>query len=131
MAQVKRGIAAGALQAGDGLPSLRQMAARLRINPLTVAKAYRELEASGVVVTEHGRGTFISSRTVELGEQYRRQALADAVDGLLIEAHRLGASAEDLRSILEGRMQALNQRPSEAEAGTFSVQKKGDMNRDR
>lgn len=131
MAQVKRGIAAGALRPGDALPSLRQMATRLRINPLTVAKAYRELEASGVVVTEQGRGTFVTSRTLELGEEYRREALDDAVDGLLVEAHRLGASAEDLRAILEERMEALNQPPSEVEAGAFSVQKKGDMNRER
>jgi len=103
VAQVKRALAAGLLRPGDALPSLREMASRLRINPLTVARAYRELEASGVVVTEHGRGTFITLRTSGLKEKYQREALAEAVNRLLEEAQHLGASPEEIRAAIEER----------------------------
>ena len=58
--QVKYALAAGILRAGDPLPSLRQTAAGLRVNPLTVSKAYRALEADGIIVTDHGRGSSVS-----------------------------------------------------------------------
>lgn len=109
IAQVKHAIAAGVLRAGDGLPSLREAASRLRINPLTVARAYRELEASGIVRTDHGRGTFVSSKSQELGEEYRREALDQAVDRMLVEAYHLGASPDEVREVVENRLRAISE----------------------
>jgi len=109
IAQVKHAIAAGILRAGDGLPSLRETAGRLRINPLTVAKAYRDLEATGIVRTDHGRGTFVSTHSQELGEEYRREALDQAADRMLVEAYHLGASPDEVREVVENRLRAMSE----------------------
>ena len=109
IAQVKHAIAAGILRTGDGLPSLRETASRLRINPLTVARAYRELEASAIVRTHHGRGTFVSGRSHELGEDYRREAMEQAVDRMLVEAYHLGASPDEVRETIEKRLSAMSE----------------------
>ncbi|MHB9023797.1 MAG: GntR family transcriptional regulator [Armatimonadota bacterium] len=105
--QVKRAIAAGTLQAGDALPSLREVATRLRINPLTVKKAYGELEAQGIVVTEHGRGTFVTAGSTVFSAQYRHEALAQIIDRLLIEAYHLGASPEEVVELIRQRQEAV------------------------
>jgi len=105
--EVKHAIAAGLLRPGDGLPSLRELAGELRVNPLTVARAYRELEALGIITTSHGRGSFISAGAAGLGETYRREALAEATDRLLVEAYHLGASPTAIRALVEERLQIL------------------------
>jgi GntR family transcriptional regulator len=105
--EVKHAIAAGLLRAGDALPSLRELAGELRVNPLTVARAYRELEALGIITTGHGRGSFISAGAADLGETYRREALAEAVERLLVEAYHLGASPEEIRTLVEERLRTL------------------------
>lgn len=107
VAQVKHAVAAGILRAGDALPSLRETASRLRVNPLTVSKAYRELESEGIVVTGHGRGTFISAKSADLGEEYRREALDKAADRLLVEAYHLGASPDEIRQAVEERLKKM------------------------
>jgi GntR family transcriptional regulator len=104
IAQVKHAIAAGILRPGESLPSLREVATRLRVNPLTVTRAYRELEAEGIVVTIHGRGTFVSDGAAQVGDEYRREALTKAMDRLLVEAYHLGASADEVRTLLEERL---------------------------
>ncbi len=109
IAQVKHAIAAGILRPGDNLPSLRELAGQLRVNPLTVARAYRELEAANIITTGHGRGSFISAQAGGLGEEYRREALAQAVDRLLVEGYHLGASPEEMRALVEERARAIRQ----------------------
>jgi len=105
--EMKHAIAAGLLRAGDALPSLRELAGELRVNPLTVARAYRELEALGIITTGHGRGSFISAGAADLGEAYRREALAEAVERLLVEAYHLGATPAEIRTLVEARLQIL------------------------
>jgi GntR family transcriptional regulator len=63
--QVKHAIETGVLRAGDQLPSVRQIAEELLINPNTVARAYRELEHEGIVDLKHGSGAYISESVVE------------------------------------------------------------------
>ena len=106
IAQVKRAIAAGVLQPGEALPSLRELATQLRVNPLTIARAYRELEQQGVITTEHGRGSFISANAAEFSEDYQREALALAIDRLLAEVSGLDAAPEELLALLAERLQA-------------------------
>ncbi len=113
VAQVKHAIAAGSLQQGDALPSLREVATRLRINPLTVMKAYGELETLGIAKTLHGRGTFITAGSQAFSEQYRLEALEGIIDRMLIEAHQLGASLEDILALVRKRRQALDREPVE------------------
>ncbi len=110
VAQVKGAIAAGVLRPGDALPSLRELAGRLRVNPLTVARAYRELEAGGIIVTEHGRGSFIGPVAEAAGAAYRKEALRAAVERLLAEAAHLGATPEELRAALDERMNSKKER---------------------
>jgi GntR family transcriptional regulator len=118
--QVKHAIAAGVLRPGDGLPSLRENSKRLRVNPLTVAKAYRQLEAEGIVITEHGRGTFVNSRSEDFGSEYRREALEQAVDRMLVEAYHLGASPNEVRSVVEDRVQVQGSRVNVQGSGSES-----------
>lgn len=101
--QVKHAVASGRLQPGELLPSLREVAERLRISPLTVKKAYGELETLGIAATEHGRGTFIRAGANTFSEGYKQERLAEAVDRLLVEAHHLGASAEDVVELVRER----------------------------
>ncbi len=108
--QVKHAVASGTLQVDDPLPSLREVSTRLRISPLTVKKAYGELVTQGIVATGHGRGTFVSGDAGAFSAQYRRDALVQAVDRLLIEAFHLGASLDDVVALLRERRQTLDAR---------------------
>ena len=74
--QVQAGIASGALQYGDQLPTVRQVAVDLAINPNTVLRAYREMEIRGIVDTQQGTGTFIASRKIRQSKTERDRALA-------------------------------------------------------
>lgn len=87
-------IVAGALQPDDKLPSVRSLATQLAINPNTIQRAYRELEASGYVYSAAGRGSFVatSSETSEL----HRQELLERFDNVVHELFAAGCSAEQL-----------------------------------
>ena len=117
IAEVKRAIATGILHPGDNLPSLRELASQLRVNPLTVARAYRELEALGIIITEHGRGSRISETAAGLGEGYRREALVEVIDRLLVEAYHLGASPAEVRALVDERLRALQPEEEEVTHG--------------
>jgi len=94
--EVRRGVVAGALRPDESLPSVRQLAAELKLNPNTVQQAYRELERQGLVRARRGKGTFVAD--LGGGERAReRIALATSVaEGALREAHRNGLEVEEL-----------------------------------
>lgn len=94
MDEVRRGIVLGTLRSEDALPSVRQLAVELRVNPNTVAQAYRELEREGVVYVRRGQGTFVAP--VEAAGEDRRSLLRGVAERALLDAHRNGAGAEDL-----------------------------------
>jgi GntR family transcriptional regulator len=98
VAAVKRAVATGRIAAGEKLPSVRELAAELVINPNTIAKAYQALESEGVTVSRHGSGTFVAERrvTVRRGEQVRR--LREALDALLSDAVHLGLPEDVVRT---------------------------------
>jgi GntR family transcriptional regulator len=94
MDEVRRGLVLGTLKAEDSLPSVRQLAADLRVNPNTVAQAYRELEREGVVYVRRGQGTFITDAGTNGNE---RRVLARGVgERALVDAHRNGLGADEL-----------------------------------
>lgn len=94
MDEVRRALVLGTLRPEDALPSVRQLAADLRVNPNTVAQAYRELERDGVVYVRRGQGTFVADSHRNGTE---RRALARAVAGrALVDAHRHGIGADEL-----------------------------------
>src|SRR5208282_6285130 len=77
--QVTGGMAAGALAAGDQLPTVRQVAVDLAINPNTVLRAYREMEIRGLLDTQQGTGTFIADKKVEFSKLERERQLQQLV----------------------------------------------------
>lgn len=96
--QVMGGIAAGTLSAGDQLPTVRQVAVDLTINPNTVVRAYRELEIRGALETQQGTGTFVSRQTVKRDEVERQRALNQVVSEFVARA---GAAGFSVRELLE------------------------------
>src|SRR5215831_11788773 len=94
--QVMGGKASGTLQPGDQLPTVRQVAVDLSINPNTVARAYRELEIRGVLETQQGTGTFISRQRVQRSEVERRRQLNQIVTEFVSRAGAAGFTVEDL-----------------------------------
>jgi len=94
MDEIRRSLVVGSLAPEDPLPSVRQLATELRVNPNTVSQAYRELERQGVVEARRGSGTFVVQSSVN-GSQ--RAALArDVALRALRDAHRNGLNADDL-----------------------------------
>jgi GntR family transcriptional regulator len=100
--QVRGGIASGWLTVGDQLPTVRQLAVDLSINPNTVVRAYRELELGGLLETHQGTGTFISARKIAGGEEERARQLAQIVRDCVARAGAAGFSVEDLLEQLRG-----------------------------
>ena len=100
--QVIGGIAVGALAAGDQLPTVRQLAVDLSINPNTVIRAYRELEIRGVLETEQGTGTFISQQKPQRDDADRQRRLNQLVGEFIARAGSEGFTVEDMLERLQG-----------------------------
>jgi len=98
--QVRLAVAAGSLRAGDQLPAVRELAARLRVNPGTVVKAYDELESTGVIERRQGSGTFVAPGKTGFGARETRRWIEKAVRGVVADARRLGLSDAEVREIL-------------------------------
>ena len=94
--QVTGGIATGALAAGDQLPTVRQLAVDLSINPNTVIRAYRELEIRSVLDTQQGTGTFISQQKAPRDGPLRQRRLNQLVGEFMARAGSEGFSVEEL-----------------------------------
>jgi GntR family transcriptional regulator len=102
--QVLGGIASSVLSAGDQLPTVRQVAVDLSINPNTVLRAYRELEIRGVLDTQQGTGTFITQKKVERNDVDRRRRLNQLVGELVARAGSEGFSVAELMGELQERL---------------------------
>ncbi len=94
--QVRGGIASGSLTPGDQLPTVRQLAVDLAINPNTVMRAYRELELGGLLETHQGTGTFISDRKMEKKSAERDRQLSQIAADFAARAGAAGFTLEDL-----------------------------------
>jgi GntR family transcriptional regulator len=109
--QVKDAAASGNLRPGDALPSVRALAEELRINRNTAARAYTELEAEGVIETRQGAGCFLKANgTSPLRKTVRSERLAAELDAVIVQAHHLQISDEELKTLLEERLAALRDR---------------------
>lgn len=102
--RVRGGIAAGALTAGDQLPTVRQLAVDLSINPNTVVRAYRELELGGLLESNQGTGTFIRAQEIEGGKQERARQLAQIINDCVARAGAAGFTVQDLMEELREMM---------------------------
>jgi GntR family transcriptional regulator len=94
--QILGGIASGALKPGDQLPTVRQLAVDLAINPNTVVRAYRELEIRRVLDTQQGVGTFITTEPVGADDAERQRQLDQLVGEFMARAGAAGFSADEL-----------------------------------
>ncbi len=94
--QVTGGLAAGALQPGDQLPTVRQVSVDLAVNPNTVMRAYRELEIRGVLETQQGTGTFVGRQKPKAGEVERQRRLDQIVGEFVARAGAAGFTVQDL-----------------------------------
>ncbi len=101
--QVTSGIASSTLSAGDQLPTVRQVAVDLSINPNTVMRAYRELEIRGVLETQQGTGTFISQQKVKRDEVERQRQLNQLVAEFVSRAGASGFTVDELVEQLNDR----------------------------
>jgi GntR family transcriptional regulator len=94
--QILGGIACGGLRPGDQLPTVRQLAVDLAINPNTVVRAYRELEIRGVLSTQQGIGTFVTRETVGADEAERQRQLTLLVSEFMARAGAAGFGASEV-----------------------------------
>jgi GntR family transcriptional regulator len=104
MDQVRAGMASGTLRAGDQLPTVRQSAVDLAINPNTVMRAYRELELGGLIETHQGTGTFIANKKPEKNDAERERRLNQLANEFAARAGAAGFTVEEffdsLRALL-------------------------------
>jgi GntR family transcriptional regulator len=108
--QVRGAIASGSLTAGDQLPTVRQLAVDLAINPNTVVRAYRELELGGLLETQQGTGTFISAQKMKRADAERERQLAQIVNDCVARAGAAGFTLDELIDELRGLANDSNRR---------------------
>jgi GntR family transcriptional regulator len=113
--QVQVAVATGVLREGDQLPSIRALAEELKVNRNTVAKAWSELEAEGVIVNRQGAGSFVSGAVTPLRRAVRSERLAASLDALIVQAHQLQVDDTALRALLEERLRRFHDRRQAAE----------------
>ncbi|MCA1619183.1 MAG: GntR family transcriptional regulator [Acidobacteria bacterium] len=99
--QIKTAVAMGRLQPEEPLPSVRQLAVDLAVNPNTVARAYLDLEIEGVIYKRQGAGTFVSGQGVEMSKAERRRVLTELLEKALVEGVNLGLSEQELRETFD------------------------------
>jgi GntR family transcriptional regulator len=107
--QIKTAVAMGRLQTEEPLPSVRQLAVELAVNPNTVARAYLDLEIEGVIYKRQGAGTFVSGQGVEMSKQERRRVLSELFERALVEGVNLGMDERELRETFEGVLEKIMQ----------------------
>lgn len=94
--QVKRDIALGRLAKDERLPTVRQLAQQLAINPNTIAKAYRQLEQEGIIVTKAGAGAFVANLDSSLSRTVRRKLICDEIERIVVSAFHMQIDRETL-----------------------------------
>jgi GntR family transcriptional regulator len=102
MDEVKRALVLGTLGPDEALPSVRQLAGELRVNPNTVQQAYRELERNGVVYVRRGQGTFVAEEGAVQSDRKRHDLAVMVAERALREAYRNGISAAELVTAIQG-----------------------------
>ena len=103
--QIRYGIASDRLMPGEQLPTVREMAVNLQVNPNTVRKAYSELEILGILDTQQGTGTFVSDQQVEIGEAEKQRMLGQICDELVARGHQYGFTLREIVTHLNRRLE--------------------------
>ncbi len=103
--QIKYGIASERLLGGEQLPTVRELAVHLQINPNTVRKAYSELEILGILNTQQGTGTFVGNREVEIGKTEKAQMLKQICNELVARGNQYGFTLKEIVTHLDRRIE--------------------------
>lgn len=107
--QVRVAAASGALRTGEPLPGIRPLAEQLRVNRNTVAKAYAELEAQGVIETLPGKGCFLKAGNSLLKKSARHDLLTQEIDEAIVAAHHLQVGKDDFLALVKERLATFQQ----------------------
>lgn len=111
---VKDAVARGELGTGERLPSVRELAQELAINPNTVVRAYEALTSDGVVVRRQGAGVFVTGRSRTLEPAERKRQLEELCLRTVTEAFHLGFTADDVRAAVDGALDGVHFRDGPA-----------------
>jgi GntR family transcriptional regulator len=111
MDQLKAAIARGALRAGDPIPSVRQMASQVLVNPNTVARAYRELDRDGVIQAQRGLGYFVTDQAVAACRSDCGDAFAEQLSAVVRGAREAGLDDETIRAVFARIMANQEEKP--------------------
>ena len=112
--QIERLVASRALRAGDQLPSVRDLAARLRVNRNTAAKAYQILESDGVIETRAGQGCFVAEGVPRWSHEERVRRLEQTLDRAVVEAIHLEVPFAEIPPLLDRRIRFFSRRQTGA-----------------
>ena len=96
MDQIKRDIALGRLIKNEKLPTVRQLAGQIAINPNTIAKAYRQLEQEGIIVTKAGAGAFVANLDSNLSRSVRKKLISAALERIAVDAYHMQIDSQTL-----------------------------------
>ena len=106
--QIKHDIALGRLIKDEKLPTVRQLARQLAINPNTIAKAYRQLEQEGIIVTKPGAGAFVANLDSSLSKAVRKKLLSEELERIAVEAYHMQIDKETLSGWFNNAIEKFN-----------------------
>ncbi len=118
MDQVRYYAASGALKPGTQLPSIRDLARALAVNPTTIVKAYTELEHDGIIEMRQGKGAFLSERAAAPNSEECARKLSQIARQLAVEARQMGVPRENVINIVESELNRLDTAPPAPDAAT-------------
>ncbi|MFH1882063.1 MAG: GntR family transcriptional regulator [Planctomycetota bacterium] len=96
MDQIKRDIALGRLIKNEKLPTVRELAGQITINPNTIAKAYRQLEQEGIIVTKAGAGAFVANLDSNLSRSVRKKLISEELERIAVDAYHMQIDSQTL-----------------------------------
>jgi len=107
VAQIKWMVASGRLQPGEKLPSIRELAKQLKVNPTTVTRIYAELSSDDLIVLKQGQGAFVTSQPATVHRAQARKQVKELVRRMLAEAVRMGLGRADIQQLIDAEFQKL------------------------
>lgn len=106
--QVKRDIALGRLNKDEKLPTVRQLARQIAINPNTIGKAYRQLEQEGIIVTKPGAGAFVANLDSNLSKTVRKKLVSEELERIAVEAFHMQIDRQTLLELFNNAVEKFN-----------------------
>ena len=108
--QVKHDIACGKLKKEERLPTVRQLAGQLAINPNTIAKAYQQLEREGIISTRPGAGTFVANLDSSLSASVKKRIICEDLERAVVDAFHMQIDSQTLLKWFEEAVRKFNLR---------------------